>query len=399
MLDHKKIKSLAAPERGSRIIYDHESGDDPDKTVRGFGLRITAAGAKSFVLNYRTAGQERRLTIGSFPTWSVAQARDEVRRLRRLIDQGEDPLGERIAGREAPTVRGLAERYIEEHLPRKRQGSARDDQGMIRQWILPALGNKKVAAVRPSDIEQLHAKITKAGKSTRANRVVALLSTMLSLAVRWEYIKRNPARDAVQRNPETKRRRYLSSVEISRLSTALIECISQDAADAIRLLMLTGARRNEICGAKRSEFDLAAATWSKPAGRIKQKADHYVPLGAAALEILARRQATADSEYVFPGRGGAGHLNIRSTWETVRKAAGLEDVRLHDLRHTFASILVSGGASLPLIGALLGHSDPRTTSRYSHLFLDPQRAAAEKVGAFIIGGEPADVVPLGRARR
>jgi integrase len=228
---------------------------------------------------------------------------------------------------------------------------------------------------------------------------VALLSTMLQLAVRWEIVERNVARGAVRRNPETKRRRYLSPAEIAGLSAALAECANQDAADAIRLCMLSGARRTEVSAARWAEFDLAAGVWRKPAERVKQATPHDTPLGAAALEILARRQATAKGDYVFPGRNGQSYLNIRSTWEAVRKAADLEDVHLHDLRHSFASILVSSGASLPLIGQLLGHSNPATTARYAHLFLDPQRAAVEKVGAIITGGEPADVVSIGRARR
>jgi integrase len=399
MLKDSEIKALVPPDRGSRITYDHKRGDDPAKTVRGFGARQTAAGARSFVLNYRFDGQERRLTIGAFPTWSAVQAREEARRLRREIDQGVDPLAQRAAEREAPTIARLAERYVEEHLPRKRPGSARDDKAMLKGWILPALGNKKVASVRPADIEALHTKITKTGARTRANRVTALLSTMLSLAVRWEIVGRNVARGAVQRNPETKRRRYLQSDEIARLSTALAAAPSQDAADAIRILSLTGARKTEVLAATWGQFDLKAGTWSKPAESTKQKADHDTPLGAAVLEILTRRKVTANSEYVFPSRDSKGYLNIRTTWETVRKTAGLEDVHLHDLRHSFASILVSGGASLPLIGALLGHANPSTTARYAHLFMDPQRAAVERVGSIITGGEPADVVPLDRRAR
>jgi hypothetical protein len=207
MLDTRKIKSLVPPARGSRIQYDHEPGDDPAKTVRGFGVRTTAAGAKSFVLNYRASGQERRLTIGSYPNWSVETARAEARKLRVRIDRGEDPLAERIAEREAPTVKKLADLYIEEHLPTKRAGSQRDDQAMLRQWIVPALGNKKVAALRAGDIKALHRKVSASGAKIRANRVTALLSTMLSLAVREEIAERNVARGAVRRNPETKRKR------------------------------------------------------------------------------------------------------------------------------------------------------------------------------------------------
>jgi integrase len=398
MLTTAQVKNLQPPATGSKITYDGPGG------VAGFGLRTTAAGAKSFVLNYRASGQERRSTIGSFPNWSVSAARAEARRLRVRIDQGEDPLADRVAEREAPTVNRLAERYIEEHLPKKRLGSARDDQAMQRGWILPAIGNKKVAAVRPADIEALHAKITKSGAPIRANRVVGLCSKMFSLAVKWEYRPDNPCRGAVDRNPETKRKRYLSAAEIARLTEALAKCSSQPAANTIRLLMLTGARRNEVCGARWNEFDLAAGTWLKPGSTTKQRTDHFVPLSAPALQLLTeiRAKAVRGEEFVFPGRDGTGYLNIRATWEGVRKAAGLEDVHLHDLRHSFASILVSSGASLPLIGALLGHSNAATTHRYAHLALDPLREATERAAAVITGGGKSgsgEVVPLDRRAR
>jgi integrase len=401
MLDTGKIKKLALPATGSRIVYDFVKGDSPTSIARGFGARITAAGAVSFVLNYRTGGQERRLTIGSFPAWSVSAARAEARRLRVLIDQGEDPLGEREAAREAPTVRDLAQRYVTEWLPRKRPGSQRDDRAMLGKWILPAFGSKKVAAVRPADVEALHTKITKAGAPTRANRVIALCSKMFSLATRWEIVERNPCRGAIQRNPETRRKRYLSGVEIGRLSEALASLPSQPAANAIRLLLLTGARKSEVTAARWAEFDAEAGTWTKPAASTKQKSDHFVPLSAPALQLLATMRATAKTKFLFPGRDGLRHLDLRTSWESVRRGAGLEDVHLHDLRHSFASILVSAGASLPLIGALLGHSNVATTNRYSHLFVDAQRAAAERVGEAITGAKngPGEIVPLERARR
>jgi len=358
-------------------------------------VRVLPSGVRTFYLDYRVDGVGRRPVIASWPAWTVAQARAEARRWRVLIESGRDPYAESEAVRTAPTVRQLAERYVEERLPRKRPGSRRNDVGMLEKWILPSLGNKKVADLRPGDIEALHARITKTGARVHANRVVALVGTMLQLAVRWEYVERNVARGAVERNPEVKRKRYLSSVEIARLSEALSNCSSRPAADAVRLLLLTGARRNEVCAAKWSQFDLAAGKWTKEASETKQKRDHTVPLSAPALELLTKMRAESSprEEHVFPGRNGDG-LNIRGTWESVRKAAGLDDVHLHDLRHSFASILVSSGASLPLIGALLGHTNPATTARYSHLFLDPLREAAERVGAVVAGGPAAEVVPM-----
>jgi integrase len=397
MLTTEIAKSLERPATGSTITYDHAEGDDPSKVVRGFGLRTTAAGAKAFVLNYRASGQERRLTIGGFPTWSVSRARAEARELRVRIDRGDDPLAERIALREAPTVRQLADRYIDEHLPKKRPSSQGNDRWMLEHWVLPALGPRKAASVRPADIEALHGKITREGKPIQANRAVALLSKMFALAIKWEYRADNPCRGAVERNPEIKRKRYLSAAEIARLSVALGEHKNRQAADAIRLLMLTGARRGEVEGATWSQFDLKAGTWLKPGSTTKQKTDHLVPLSAPALQLLNEMGRGRPEEYLFAVR--AGHVDLKHTWESVRKAAGLEDVHLHDLRHSFASILVSAGASLPLIGALLGHSKVETTARYAHLSDSVQRDAVERVGAVVSGSGAGEVVPVPRARR
>jgi integrase len=401
MLTTEIAKSLERPEKGSTITYDYVRGDDPSKVVRGFGLRVTAAGAKAFILNYRASGQERRLTIGGFPSWGISRARAEARELRVRIDRGEDPLAERVALREAPTVRQLADRYIDEHLPKKRPSSAAHDRAMLDYWVIPALGARKVASVRPADIEELHARVTRKGKPIQANRVVALVSKMFQLAIKWEIRPDNPCRGAVDRNPEVRRKRYLSAAEIARLSVALGECKDRQAADAIRLLLLTGARRGEVEGATWSQFDLDAGTWLKPGSTTKQKTDHLVPLSAPALMLLSEMGRGRPEEYLFPS--GDGHLNLRHAWDGVRKAAGLVDLHLHDLRHSFASILVSAGASLPLIGALLGHSNPATTSRYAHLMIDPLRDAAERVGVVVSGGvdngsSSGDVVPIARRR-
>ena len=382
------------PSKGPKIFYDYADGDARDKVVRGFGLRITPTGAKSFVLNYRTkVGLERRLTIGTWPDWKTADAREYARELRVMIDKGRDPLAERDAERDAPTVERLAEKYTEKHLPKKRPSSRRNDESMLRQWIVPELGKKKVAAVRPVDIEELHTKITKFGTPMRANRTMALLSKMFSLSIRWEMRTDNPCRHAVERNPETKRKVYLEPEQIARLGDALAAYPDQNIADAIRMLLLTGARRGEVLGARWDQFNLETGTWRKPASVTKQDELHEVPLSAPALELLVHRRAIVQGEYVFPGRDGRPHrTEIKRDWAVLRKV--VNDVRVHDLRHSVASIMVSGGASLPIIGALLGHTQVSTTQRYAHLMTDPLRETAERVGAVVTGSKSAEVVPL-----
>jgi integrase len=388
------IGKIELPAKGPKIYYDCADGDAPDKVVRGFGVRVTPAGAKAFILNYRnkSSRQERRLTIGWWPDWTAAKAREYAKALRVQIDEGRDPLAERDADRDAPTVKRLAEKYVEKHLPKKRRSSQRNDEAMLRQWIIPKLGNKKVAAIRPVDIEELHAKITKVGTPIRANRVMALLSKMFSLSIRWEMRTDNPCRHAVERNPETKRKVYLKPEQIARLSEALAAHPDQNVADAVRLLLLTGARRGEVLGAGWDQFDLDVGKWIKPSAVTKQDELHEIPLSAPALELLVRRRAIVTGDYVFPGHGRPHLTEIKNSWAQLRQV--VDGVRVNDLRHTAASVMVSGGATLPMIGALLGHSQVSTTQRYAHLFTDPLRETADRLGAVVTGGKSAEIVKL-----
>ena len=372
------IKRLPVPGNGNKITYD----DD----VAGFGIRVTAAGARSFVFNYRTrSGRERRHTIGSHPDWRTTGAREEARRLRRLVDEGGDPLADIEAGRDAPTVAELCDRFELEHLPRKRPGTAADYRRILRNHVRPHFGqHTKVADVDFSHIDALHRKISKAGYKHRANRVVAVLSKMFALAIRWKLRSDNPCK-GIEKNHEGKRKRYLSGEELVRLTTTLAEYPDRQAVNIVRMLLLTGARRGEVLAARWADIDLGTGTWTKPASTTKQAADHVAPLSAPARQLLSDIVGKGPlSEYVFPSHGAAGHrTTIKRHWRQLTKAADITGLRIHDLRHSFASQLASGGASLPLIGALLGHSSPVTTARYAHLYDDPQRAAVERVGAAV----------------
>jgi len=387
------LRKLPTPEQGNKITYDD--------AVKGFGVRITAAGGRAFILNYRRKldGRERRYTIGSFPDWSTSAAREEAKRLKRLVDGGADPVGEQEEGRAAPTVADLCARFERDYLPRNRPTTQRVYKQQIATDILPALGRVKVAAVSHADIDGFHHRLS-ARAPTHANRTVAVLSRMFNLAIRWGWHTDNPCK-GVERNQENKRHRYLSGAEISRLSAALAKLEDVSAANAVRLLLLTGARRGELLAAKWADVDLEAGVWAKPGATTKQKTEHRVPLSAAAAQLLTemRAQAGEDAEWIFPARGGGHRPHINEAWIRVRKAAKLPGVRLHDLRHTYASVLVSAGLSLPVIGSLLGHSTPVTTHRYAHLTDDPLRAATERASAIITGKAPADVVPLKQERR
>jgi integrase len=401
-LTDKTMKTMTPPEKGNCITWDTE--------VRGFGGRITAAGSRAFILNYKRKadGVERRWTLGSFPDWTTAAAREEAARLKRAIDGGADPVGEHTTDRASPTLTDLCARFTEEYLPRLRASTAGDYEALMRLHIKPALGRHKVTAVHHNDVAALHRRVS-ATAAHQANRIAALLSRMFNLAIKWGWRLDNPAK-GVERNPEEKRHRYLSAAELTRLSAALAKHPDQQAANIFRLLLLTGARRSEVQAMKWEDLDLTEGVWTKPGAATKQKTLHRVPLSAPARQLLASlaeaasenlgsgaanaRFAGSRSEYVFRGRLGGPRVEVKDAWRAVCRSARIQGLRIHDLRHSFASQLVGAGFSLPVIGGLLGHSTPTTTHRYAHLADDPLRAATERVGAIIAGGSSADVVPL-----
>jgi integrase len=388
-LDNRNAKKIPTPKDGNAIYWDTE--------VRGFGLRITPNGVRAFILNYRTrSGRMRRYTIGQMPEWNVIAARNEAKDLKRKIERGDDPLAAIRADREAPTVADMCQRFIEEHLPKKRPSTGRDYKAHINNQILPKLRHFKVAEVTFADIDGLHRKITKSPRTSKkrkitkegapyqANRCVAVLSKMFSLAIRWGWRTDNPAR-GLERNQENKRERYLSPEELVRLSEALAKYPDQQAANIIRLLMLTGARSGEVRAMRWA--DINGGIWTKPGATTKQKTFHRVPLSAPAQQLLAKLQdrAAEDAEFVFPGRYEGHRIEFKKAWGHLCKAARINDARPHDLRHTYASVLASSGHSLPIIGRLLGHTQAATTQRYAHLQDDPLKLATERVGAILNG--------------
>ena len=403
----KMIEALKPPTDGKPFTITWDS------LVKGFGVRITAKGTKAFIVDYRAAGTQRRYTIGTSPTWTVKAARAEAIKIKASAKVGDDAMVERDETREAGTLADLYDAYDKEHLANLSSKRGADDiRGMWATYVFPELGkNTKVRDITPRDCDKLHATITailieRGKKGTRANRVIESLRKAINMSIRWGWRPDNPA-SGVRRNNEEKRERYLSDTESNALLAALDGWHERQSADVVRLLTLTGARLGEVLGAKWEQFDLDAGVWVKPAATTKQRKLHRVPLNSTAKALLQYRREAAEAEavYVFPGNGEKGHqTDLKRSWLGICKAAGLVEmgaaisgktgkpildkkgnpkqelratVRLHDLRHTFASVLVSAGHSLPVIGALLGHTQAQTTQRYAHLFDDPLRVAAE----------------------
>ena len=371
-LTEKIVRDLTPPEKGNRILYDTE--------VKGFGIRITKADAKAFVLNYRINGRERRATIGAYPDWSVSTARKEAMRLKRNVDLGEDPVGDREAERRAATIADMCRRYLDEHAIKNRASSQRNSRALIKNNILPKIGKRKVADIRHADVDALHRSLS--ATPYQANRLIALLSKMFNLAIKWEWIDKNPA-TGIEKYDEAKRERYLRTDEYVRLAAALEEYPDKRVTNAIRLLLLTGARKSEVFKATWDQFDLKTGIWLKPRTGTKQNKDHRVPLSDEALELLQGMRDGAVSDYLFPGnRAGEPLTEIKKAWKIICENASLDDLRVHDLRHSYASVLASSGLSLPIIGELLGHSQPQTTARYAHLLDEPLREATDFVGRY-----------------
>jgi integrase len=365
---------------------------------KGFGLKVNPGGSRNFILNYRLkdSGRERRLVVcdASVP---IADARKRAAELRLVVDAGGDPLAAWQEKRTAPTVEELTVRFKAEALPRRAPRTQAEYTAMLDTYILPAIGSRKVADVARADIEKLHARITGEGKKRRANAVLAVARLLFEQAIVWGLRDEgtNPAK-RIARNPEPPRERYLSDAEGERLNAALDQwqAAKPDSVDIIRVLWLTGSRRGETTRMAWGQLDLDAGVWTKPAPVVKQRKLHRVPLSVEVVELLRRRLdaretgpvvALRKDDRVFPGTGVADKLE--RDWRVIRASAGLDDVHLHDLRHSYASVLVAQGLSLPIIGALLGHSQPATTARYAHLADWPLREATALVGKIVGGGK------------
>lgn len=361
-------------------------------TLPRFGVRLRAGSAtKTFILKYRTTdGRQRKMTLGNWPALSVDAARRLARQHLGDVERGQDPAAVRVADRAAPSMADLATAYLETKAHLKRPASLRDDRANWQQLILPAIGTYRVKEVTAQDVQILHR--SRAATPYRGNRMLALLSNAFSLAVRWGWRSDNPAK-GVQKFYEDRRERYLQPDELDRLVEVLRNHSNRRAANAVRLLLLTGARRSEALSAQWKQFDLTQGIWTKPSAHTKQRRTHRVPLSSVALALLHEMRADAGataSPYLFPGDAIDKPLaDIKNFWRSVCRNASLDDLRLHDLRHQFASMLASSGQSLPIIGGLLGHTQPGTTARYAHLLDDPLRAATEQVGALIEPSKPA----------
>lgn len=392
------LRRIAMARISKRTVDElHADGDKPaflwDDQLNGFGAKALPSGAKRYVVKYRTNGggrtaPQRWLTLGAHGQITPDQARSLAQQALAAVARGEDPQGAKFQQRTAPTLQDVWTRFASEHLARKKPDTRRE---YVSQWtdlISPKFGRVKVDALSRGDIDRFHKSMSQT--PYRANRTLALFSRLMSLAETWEWRQQgtNPCKH-IERFREKARTRFLTVEEITAIGQALRQlvgegAISNTAANAIELLLLTGARLNEILSAQWTWIDEVRGIMRLPDSKTGAKS---VYLSQAAVETLKRQKTqSGDSLYVFPSAGGQKHfVNLRKAWVRVCEHAGLEGVRLHDLRHTAASIAAGQGASLAIIGRLLGHTQAQTTLRYAHVDTDPAIKAANEIGKVVEG--------------
>ncbi len=366
--------------RSVNKLGPNETITDPD--LKGFGVRRRSGGPIDF-LHTRVKGRLRWITIGRHgEPWTPTTARKEAKRLLSEIINGTDPAAAKEATRKAPTVREAAERFMAEHGMRLKPRTREEYQRLFKNAILPEFARRQLREVSRADVVSFHTKL--AGTPRKANFALSVLSKMMN----WAEMKglrpenSNPCR-LVQKYRENKRQRFLAKEEVAKLGSVL-DHLEADGSEspyviaAIRLLLLTGARLSEILTLEWRFVDLQRAIIFLPDSKTGQKP---IFLNNAAQDLLINLPRIDGNPYVIVGEVEGGHLiNLQKPWRRIRKHVDIDDVRLHDLRHSFASFAAEGGASLQMIGALLGHTQPETTQRYAHLVQDQVQRVNDDVG-------------------
>ena len=408
------LRSVTALKPGETIF---------DSDLKGFGARCQRE-AKTYFIKYKFGVRQRWYTIGRHGSpWTPDKARKKASVLLGMVADGADPATVRDEDKQAGNIAALCDSFLSEYAKEyKRPSSVAADNRNIENHIKPVLGKLRVKDVTRADITAFVRKVKdgktakdeKRGKQSRAivkggpgaaNRCLALLSKMFNWAEKLGFRPdgSNPCRH-VDKYKEGSRERFLSEKELANLADVLAESETNGtetpyAVAAIRLLIFTGARLREILDLEWSHVDIERVMLSLPDSKTGKKT---VYLSAPALAVLAEIPRMQNNPHVIcGGKDGAALVNLQKPWRRIRKRAGLDDVRLHDLRHSFASVAASGGLSLPMIGKLLGHSQTATTQRYAHLGADPVRAANEAIGeriaAAMKGNDAgAEIVPMAK---
>jgi integrase len=399
-----------------------------DTDLKGFGLKVMPSGVKTFIVEYRPGAggrntPKRRLTLGRFGALTVDEARGLAKAALGHVHAGGDPGGDRAKARAELTFDRVCDLYVEEGCETKKPSTLVTDRGRIERHIKPLLGKKRVGDITRMDVDKFmrdvasgktaadvktkrYGRAIVAGGKGTATRTVGLLGGIMSFAVARRLRTDNPVK-GVKRYADKKGETFLSTTQLAKVGAALsaseTEGANPSAVSIIRLLAFTGARKSEITGLRWAEVDIERGYLRLGDSKTGAK---VIPIGAPACEVLAAVPVVANSEYVFPASSGDGRFQgVERVWRKVRTASGFPNLRLHDLRHSFASVGLARGDALPIIGAILGHVDVKTTSRYAHLADDPVKKAANEIAksiqAAFAGNPSAEVISIigGKRRR
>lgn len=376
-LTKRQIEALEPAEK-DYFVWDTE--------LSGLGVRVFPTGRKQFVLQYRFGKTSRRMSLGRFGVLTPDQARGLALEALVKIRQEIDPQLEKRERRTAVTVRELAQRFDEEHIAvHLKASTAKEYRRNLNLFILPAIGHLRVIDVTRAEVAKYHHDWRH--RPYQANRNLEIISKMFNLAEMWGLRPdgTNP-RKHIKKYPEKKRERYFSAAELSSIGRVLREMEEErielpSAIAAIRLLLFTGCRLGEILTLRWTYVDLEAMLLRLPDSKTGAKIVH---LGRAAANVLDNIDRVEGNDFVIVGRNPGAHLtDLQPFWQRLRGRAGLKNARIHDLRHTFASVAVSNGESLPMIGKLLGHTQVQTTARYAHLANQPVLKAANDISALL----------------
>ena len=367
-----RLESLPVPPQDGRRIYYYDSKQD------GLCLCVTAAGTRTFYLYRWSNGRPVRIPLGKFPGVTVEQARKAAQTLIGEMAKGHDPQATRQAIRHEQTIEGLFAYWLECAKQRRIKTWTADERRYCR--FLKPWANRRLSTIRKTDVQNLFTQAATNNGRYAANRLLALLKAMFNKAADMGFLGSNPT-TGVKKFPEEKRDRFLHGDDLRSFFASLAEEQNTLLQHLFMLLLFTGARRSNVQAMRWDEIDFATAAWRIP--ETKSGLPVVVPLTPVALAILRdRKEAANGTPWVFPSRGHHGHIvEPKSAWKRIIKRAGLADVRPHDLRRSLASWMAIGGASLPLIGKMLGHTQASTTAIYARLSVDPVRQAAEKAEA------------------
>ena len=355
------VKNASCPE-------SHRKTDFFDSRYAGFLLEVRKSGGKTYYQRYRDRrGKERQIKIGPSTILALTEARRKGRQIYAQALLGNDPLEEKKHIKLIPAFK----RFVEDtYLPfvQRTKRSWKTDETVIRIHLLPSLGKIPLDEISNAAISDILNRMRNKGYSSgTTNRVLILVRYIFNLARKWGVpgADKNPA-TGLTTAPDVCRERFLSQAEVQNLFGALDRDENQTAAQAIKLLLLTGARRNEVTHARWDYINLANRTLLVPLS--KNGKPRLIYLNKAALELLRTLPRIAGNPFIFPSPvTGRPSASLHFPWVRIRAAAGLAGVRIHDLRHSFASFLVNSGVSLYTVQALLGHSNAKTTQRYAHL--------------------------------